>query len=343
MRFIGSKVLLLEQIKNVIDENVVEAESFCDIFSGTAAVARYFKEWYAVTSNDLLYFSYVLQQATIHNNQGLKFEGLKENLGIEDPIAYLNNSETSEYEEINIQKCFFYNNYSPAGGRMYITEENALRIDYFRITVELWKEKGLITANEYYYLVACIVEGIPFVSNISGTYGAFHKQWDKRSFKRYELFKLDYVCNNKINRCFNRDGNELIRDISGDILYIDPPYNGRQYLPNYHLLETAAKYDYPEIKGITGLRVQNAARSLYCIKKEVLNSFEDLVRNANFKHIILSYNTEGLMSVEDITSTMKAIGKENTFKLYEVPYRRFKSRNTKFNEELKELLFYIQK
>ncbi len=62
MRFIGSKTLLLDQIKHVIDEKAPGAESFCDIFSGTAAVARYFKQWYQVCSNDLLYFSYVLQR-----------------------------------------------------------------------------------------------------------------------------------------------------------------------------------------------------------------------------------------------------------------------------------------
>ena len=62
MRFIGSKTLLLENIKSVIDENAPNAKSFCDVFSGTSVVARYFKQWYEVYSNDLLYFSYVLQK-----------------------------------------------------------------------------------------------------------------------------------------------------------------------------------------------------------------------------------------------------------------------------------------
>ena len=59
MRFIGCKALLLDNIKSVIDENAPDAKSFCDIFSGTATVARYFKQWYEVTSNDLLYFVYI--------------------------------------------------------------------------------------------------------------------------------------------------------------------------------------------------------------------------------------------------------------------------------------------
>ncbi|MEX0125488.1 DNA adenine methylase, partial [Clostridium butyricum] len=87
MRFIGSKTLLLDQIKQVIDERAPEAKSFCDIFSGTAAVARYFKQWYQVSSNDLLYFSYVLQRATVENDTMPEFTLLNEVLGIEDPVV----------------------------------------------------------------------------------------------------------------------------------------------------------------------------------------------------------------------------------------------------------------
>ena len=65
MRFIGRKTLLLDNIQAVIDEKAPGCETFCDIFSGTATVARHFKQWYQVYSNDLLYFSYVLQRATV--------------------------------------------------------------------------------------------------------------------------------------------------------------------------------------------------------------------------------------------------------------------------------------
>lgn len=175
MRFIGCKTLLLENIKQVIDEKAPDAESLCDIFSGTATVARYFKQWYKVYSNDLLYFSYVLQRGTIENDSVPVFEKIKIELGISDPIDYFNGLDNQEMEILPKEKRFFQNTYAPTGGRMYMTDENALRIDFARNTVEEWKEKGIINENEYYYLVACIVEGIPFVSNISGTYGAYHK------------------------------------------------------------------------------------------------------------------------------------------------------------------------
>ncbi|WP_394523387.1 DNA adenine methylase [Lacrimispora sp. JR3] len=343
MRFIGSKTLLLDQIKQVIDDKAPEAKSFCDIFSGTAAVARYFKQWYQVCSNDLLYFSYVLQRATVENDSMPGFALLKETLGIEDPVEYFNGREKKHLEELPKERRFFQNTYAPEGGRMYLNDENALRIDFARCSVEDWKAAGLLNDHEYYYLVACIVEGIPFVSNTSGTYGAFHKTWERRSYKRYELFRLPVTHNGKENKCYNEDGAELLTRLEGDILYIDPPYNARQYLSNYHVLETAARYDYPQVRGVTGQRPDTGQKSEFCMKAKVLPAFEKLLTNARFTHIILSYSTDGLMSVKEIEEVMKACGKPETFKVYEIPYRRYKSRKVKETERLKELLFYIEK
>lgn len=343
MRFIGCKTLLLENIKQVIDEKAPDAKTFCDVFSGTATVARYFKQWYEVYSNDLLYFSYTLQRGTVENDSIPGFSELTKKTGIQDPIDYFNSLTQAGMENLEQEKRFFQNTYAPTGGRMYVNDENALRIDYARITVEKWYENKFISDDEYYYLVACIVEGIPFVSNISGTYGAFHKQWERRSYKKYEVYRLEVNQNNKANKCYNRDGVELLKEIYGDILYIDPPYNGRQYLPNYHVLETAAKYDYPEVRGVTAQREYEDNKSEFCLKTKVVAAFDNLINNAQFKHIILSYSTDGLMTVEDIENVMKKYGKEDTFKIYWIPYRRYKSRAQGEKEDLKEILVYIEK
>lgn len=343
MRFIGCKTLLLDNIKAVIDEKAPDAKSLCDVFSGTATVARYFKKWYEVYSNDLLYFSYVLQKGTIENDSVPTFEGLKEKLSISDPIDYFNSLNPADMEALEQERRFFQNTYAPTGGRMYVTDENALRIDFARNTVEDWYKSGVISENEYFYLVACIVEGVPFVSNTSGTYGAFHKEWERRSYKKYEVYRLDVTSNGKKNKSFNCDGVELLKHIQGDILYIDPPYNGRQYLPNYHVLETAAKYDFPEVRGVTGQRPYENQKSDFCLKTKVVAAFDELIKNAQFQHIILSYSTDGLMSVSDIEEVMKRYGKENTFQIYEIPYRRYKSRNATLTDQLKELLVYVEK
>lgn len=342
MRYIGNKTNLLKNINQVIKDNCDGNERvFCDLFSGTSSVARFFKNRYKIISNDILYFSYVLQRATITNNEIPDFEKLKNKLNVENVLDYL--------ENININrkkyKKFIYDNYSPNDycERMYLTPENAKRIDYIRTTIEKWKKENLIKENEYFYLLATLIEGVPFVSNITGTYGAYLKDWDKRSFKKFEMIRLNVVNNNEENECYREDANELIKKVSGDILYIDPPYNSRQYLPNYHLLETIARYDEPKINGKTGIRTYTEEKSNYCIKSKVYDELEELIKNAKFKHIIMSYNQEGLLKKEEIEQILKKYGEKDTYKLYQIPYKQYENKLTKKIEKHYEYIFYIKK
>ena len=345
MRFIGCKNNLLDNIESLIEEKCSDSRVFCDIFAGTGTVGSYFKSKYEIISNDLLYFSYVLQKGLIELNYEPDFEKLIEHKkksnkeAITNVYDYLNNLDPNNY---NGEKCIA-ERYSPICDRMYLTEHNALKIDYMRTTIESWYKENLITQNEYYYLFACIIQEVPSVSNISGTYGAYLKTWDNRAFKDFKIYPLKININKYNNKAYNQDGIELLKNISGDILYIDPPYNNRQYLPNYHLLETVARYDYPEVSGITGVRKYTNEKSNWCLKTKVYEEFEKLLKNAKFKHIILSYNSEGLMDKSRIEEIMKKYGKASTFKLVEIPYRRFRSRSANAKHGVMEYLFYIEK
>lgn len=340
MRFIGSKANLLENIKQVIDENCKDKnETFCDIFSGTGIVSRFFKPYYQIISNDILHFSYVLTAATIENNAVPKFELLSE-IGINDPIDYLESAEIPLSQD-----GFVTESYSPKGkaGRMYLTEENAERIDFIRASIDDWRNRKLIDQYEFKYLLACLIEGVPFVSNTTGTYGAYLKKWDKRAFKRFEMFRLGVVDNNRRNICYNEDANELIKKISGDIIYIDPPYNNRQYLSNYHVLETISKNDSPVLKGITGVRPYQNERSDYCIKRKVYEAFNELIENADFKHIVISYSEDGLLSVEDLTEILGKHCLKKSIKKYTIPYARYQSKLKQKKKEHNEYIFYAEK
>jgi len=129
LRYIGSKILLIPEIEKVINSNVLSANSFTDLFSGTASVGRYFKTKFRITSNDLLYFSYVLQKATIQNNILPKFNF---------KLSELFNQDSS----VNYEK-FIFNNYSPNQNseRQYFSNENALKIDIARQNIEYLREK----------------------------------------------------------------------------------------------------------------------------------------------------------------------------------------------------------
>ena len=339
MRFIGGKTLIIPYILELIKEIAIDVKSISDVFAGSGVVSREFKNLgYDVISNDLMYFSYVLLRGTVGINSKLEFK----NLGISDPIAYLNNLNL-ENMNLDLANCFICQNYSPNGGRMYFTEENALRIDFIRIQIENWYEASMINKDEYFYLLTCLIEAVPFVSNITGVYGAYLKHWDKRALNNLELKNVDLSINGSIGQAYNEDSNKLIENIETDLAYYDPPYNQRQYLPNYHVLETIAKYDNPKIKGVTGLRDYSEQKSDYCRKDSVFNAFEDLIKNTKSRYIILSYNTEGLLSHDEIISTLEKYGKKNTVDYKSINYKRYKNAQTNKNKNLREVLYFVER
>lgn len=333
MRFIGNKESLLETIYDRISARGVTGEKFFDFFAGTTNVGRFFKEkGYQVESNDILYLSYCLQKAYIENNEEPCFSSLLPNLHIEHNLLFASPLDmVIEYlNSIPDLYGFISGNYTPLGTkglpqpRMYFSEENGLRIDAIRTQIEEWKLGNLISDSEYYILLACLIESVSFYANVAGVYAAFHKKWDPRALKRLRLRAIKLCNNNKTNTVHNQDSLDLVSDIKTDILYLDPPYNERQYLPNYHLVETIARYDAPPIRGVTGMRAYDKEKSSFCNKKSALRDLDYVAASANYKHLILSYNSEGIMSTESILSTLSKYG--SVF-LEEFEYPRFKSNN----------------
>lgn len=339
MRFIGGKALIMPYILNLINQKTTGVETVSDLFSGSGIVSKTFKnKGFKIICNDMMYFSYVLLRGSVSLNKKPLFKRLN---GM-DPIKHLNSLDLNNCDGC-ISKLFIYENYSPEGGRKYFTENNAIKIDLIRQKIETWKAEDTINDDEYYYLLACLLEAIPYVSNTTGVYGAFLKHWDNRALKDLELKEIDITNNRKDNSAFNNDANKIVADIKCDLAYYDPPYNQRQYLPNYHILETIAKYDNPLIKGVTGLRDYNEQKSLYCRKSEVLGAFDELIKNTNSKYIIMSYNTEGILSQEDICNVLNKYGKKGTLSFQHIDYSRYKNAQTDKDKTVKEILYFIEK
>lgn len=337
MRYIGSKKLLLNEIKKILDKYTNGSEEiFLDLFSGTNIVSQYFKQYYTIYSNDILYFNYIKSKATIENNNKLLFLKLKK-IGISNPIDFL------QYQTPTTKDCYYRNSYSPAGNAMYLTESNAHKIDFIRNQIDSWNSQGLLSEFEYYYLITSLIEGIPYVSNITGTYGAFLKHWDKRALNALKLQDFTILNNHKNNKAFNEDANKLVRKIKADIVYIDTPYNSRQYASNYHLLENIARNNKPELKGVTKIFDWKSLKSDYSTKNKALYAMEDLIANIDATHIVLSYNNEGIIPEKDLFNLLKKYSFNKKVDLTRIPYRKYQSKNKSKSKELYELLFYIQK
>jgi site-specific DNA-methyltransferase (adenine-specific) len=327
MRYLGNKTDHLSFIQEVLDlyKDKTEPTVF-DAFGGTGSVTQYLNQrGYTVVSNDINDYSYKL--CFSRNNitaMDLKFEGLK--MDIDSVITHLNSCKV---------KGFIYKNYSPNPDykyeRKYFTNENAEIIDGIRTQIEEWYTSEKITEKEYIHLIAMLIETTSLYSNIPGTYGAFLNKWDSRALKTLTLNKEIHekiLChkNNVNNETFNSDIKELINDVrSCDIMYLDPPYNERDYAAYYHVLETISKYDNPELKdNKTGTKKQST-KSNWCKKARVLDELDYVIKNSNAKIVLLSYNNEGIMTEEDIKKTFEKYG---TYSNRKKETKRFKCNKT---------------
>ena len=160
-------------------------------------------------------------------------------------------------------------------------------------------------------------------------YGAFFKHLKQSAQKTLVIAPADYQINNGEHEVYNEDANSLIKRIEGDILYLDPPYNSRQYSANYHLLNTIADYKSFTPKGKTELREYN--KSNYCSKAKVQHTFKDLIRNARFRYIVLSYNNEGIMPMQTIEQIMTKYG---NYQMFQKEHQRFKADKTENKNHL---------
>ncbi len=345
MRYIGNKTKLLDKLEQLLSRKGLAKKGlvFCDLFAGTCTVGDYFKNNYEIIANDTLYTSYVI------SNAKLKYKDtFFQNLGF-DPFEYFNNIDSSNYTT-----GFCYNTFAPnVSGRQYFSDENAKLIDLIRNTIDEWFDSKKIDENEKYYLIGSLLESVSKVSNVAGVYSAFLKIWDPRAVKKMEFIPIEtYAGNSKyLNEVYIEDVNDLIGKIKGDILYLDPPYTPTQYISQYHVLETIARNDNPEIHGVGAHRDNGNQISSWCKKGLVHEEFEKLISNANFKHIIFSYSDAGIMSKEYIEKVLKRYAKDGTYEFKEISFVKYKStravaREIKENTANKahyEWLFYIEK
>lgn len=310
MNYIGSKFSLLDFLETTI-ESVTGYKNgdnyvFGDLFAGTGIVGQTFKaKGCTVISNDIQYYSYVLNKHLIENVPQLD-TGLLEKLNALAPA-----------------EGFIYRNYCEGSGcgRNYFTNENGKKCDAIRIELEQLRKTGEINDNLYFYYLASLINSIDKYANTASVYGAFLKHIKKSAQKEFQLELLP-VIDGPVGKVYNEDINELAKKIHGDVLYLDPPYNARQYCANYHVLETIAKYDNPELNGVTGLRDYSDQKSRFCSKRTVADTFDDLIKHADFKFIFLSYNNEGLMSLDTIKEIMSRYGE---YSFFTKEYKRFKA------------------
>ena len=325
-RYLGNKYSLSEYIKKTVEEHCSDVNIVIDIFSGTGAVANTFKNKKLIT-NDLLFCNYISNYAWFGkgNYSADKIINL---------IYEYNKVNTNEdnYMRINFANTFF-------------SADDCSKIGYIRESIEDKYKNHEINYKEYAILITILLYAMDRIANTVGHYDAYRKDIE---------FEKELVLNvilpekniNPNNECYNLDANNLINKISGDLLYLDPPYNSRQYSDAYHLLENVARWEKPKVYGVARKMNRTAIKSNYCMKTATV-AFQDLVEKAEVKYIVLSYNnmsnkgnnrSNAKINDEDILRILRKKGKVTIF---EMDYKSYTTGKSKIKDN-KERLFLCE-
>jgi adenine-specific DNA-methyltransferase len=332
VRYIGNKTRLLGFIRRVIRARGIAPGHAVDPFTGTASVARALKRWnFTVTASDIMQYGYVFARAYVQTAGEPDFTAVGDIIGCERPtrrqvLAWLARSAP--------QPGFLHEHYSPAGsagaehGRMYFTPDSAARIDHARTTIELWRASGLISDDAFHLLLAAIIEGADRIANTTGVYAAFVKTWQPNALRTFQLKAVPLVAGSGSSAACD-DAVEVVRAAGPfDLLYLDPPYNARQYAGYYHIPELLATGWFGgaiETRGKTGLIYDSSKRSDWSSSRRCASAFEELLATADCRHIMLSYSEEGLISETRIERLLKQYGIRATYRRYRRSYRRYRS------------------
>lgn len=314
MRYIGSKLKLITYIVNTVKKYCGEdlsQKTFCDLFAGTSVVAKTFSPLVkSVIANDLEYYSKL--SASVY----LKGFNYKNVASVIDKINTIDGDPNGKIAQ----------EYSEGGyaGRLFFSKENGAKISAARDYIESID----LSENDKNAVILSILDASDSVANCTGVYGAFLKEL-KDAAKKEVVFKVPELNESAVhedNVVFQGDANLLIKEISGDILYLDPPYNTRQYSSNYHILNYIAENKIEPTMSKAGLREHN--KSKYSSKSSAEAEFEQLIQNAKFEWIFLSYNDEGIIPISRIRAIMSKYG---DYFVEERIHQRYKSDSKRKN------------
>ena len=318
MRYIGNKTRLLPFILRTLDKAGVSAGVVHDAFAGTASVGRALKATgWQVYSSDLLMSSYVFQRAYV----------------VADAAHPSIDEMARELSDASPRESFISRHFSPAGGatsagRMYFTSENAARIDSAREQLDQWRKAGTVGEDAYYLLLAGIIEGADRVANTAGVYASYMKRWQPNA-RRAFCVKIEAPVRGRPAFAHLLDAVDAAKQIGEiDLLYIDPPYNSRQYVAYYHIPEILARgwsEKEPAIRGKVGLLAGPEGRSQWSHGRRVQKLFSALLEATRARHALVSFNSEGHLRPEMLEALVRKAATDGEVGHFVQRYRRYRA------------------
>lgn len=322
-RYIGSKTNLSDWIMELIQENCI-GDTFADIFAGTAIISKKASKKYSkLIVNDFLYSNNIIYKAFFDNNTWDKEK-------LEQYIEKWNKEDVNKLKD---------NYFSINFGGKFFSLNDAKKIGAIRENIQSSK---VFNEKEKNILLTSLIYSVDKIANTVGHYEAyFHKKDIPQQFA-YQMINPTPIKNIDIYR---EDANKLSKKLKADIVYIDPPYNSRQYSRFYHVLENLVKWEKPKLEGVA-LKPPAENMSEYC-RTNAPKAFKELIDNLQCKFIVVSYNntynsksssSKNKISLEQIEEILRSKGKMTR---YEHSHKFFNTGKTDFNNH-KEFLFIAE-
>lgn len=324
-RYLGSKHKLLPFINRVISTNTNNVNTIADVFAGTGTVADYyFNQGKQVIINDILKSNFTIYNAFFGNNKVNKRKIKK----------YIN-----KMNSLTLQKNYVSEHY----GNRYFSLDNAMKIGEAREFIENIKD---INNREKDILITSIIFAMDKVANTVGHYDAYRRKLDMIDpiffrIPNYYSKRTDNV------HIFSEDANQLVRNITPDLVYIDTPYNSRQYGDIYHVLENITTWNKPELFGVAQKPRDRAATKSSYSTSHAPEAFSDLINNIHARYVLVSYNnmaqkgagrSNAKISNEEILETLRERGNVTIF---EENYKAFTTGKSDIHNH-KELLYLLE-
>nr|WP_284676016.1 DNA adenine methylase [Canibacter zhuwentaonis] len=346
--YIGNKRGLADSISQAVIEvrNRLGGRKIrsMDLFTGSGFVARLMKKHSSlVASNDLELYAQVIGECFLANHD-------------EDLLAeaawHIDRLNRAALEGAS-HDGFIRELYSPAddqnirvGERVFYSNDNARRLDFY--IQELAKLPDEIRC----LLLGPLLSKASVHTNTGGVFKGFYKD------KNTGIGKFGASGGDAMNRIlapitlempvqsifqsehevFRRDANDLAAELEAfDLVYIDPPYNQHPYGSNYFMLNLLVNYECPErVSRVSGIPA-DWNRSDYNVKQRSLALLIDLFENITARFLLVSFNSDGYVSTEEIRCALEEYGRVDEEILKYNTYRagrNLRERSIHVNEHL---------
>lgn len=352
--YIGNKRKIIGEIEKeieLISEKSGKERLVCtDLFSGSGIVARMLKRHSSkLIVNDLENYSSVINSCYLINKKDFpkdECEYLRKKIEDSCRLEKLPGIISMNYAPQN-------DNNIKKGERVFYTHQNAVLIDTYRTLIDKFvpDEKlrkfflaPLITEASVHVNTSGVFKGFYKDKNTGiGCFGAAGKNALTRIFGKIELKEPVFSNFESDMEIYQKDTVLLSKELKNlDIAYLDPPYNQHPYGSNYFMLNLILKNKLDvEISKISGI-TQGWNRSVFNKPYSALKSMEEIVSGLDSKFIVISYNSEGFISFDEMSEMLKKYGK---LKTVEIAYNTFRgSRNLRNRDiHVSEYLFILEK